>query len=145
MEEYKDILHIFCKINADLALMYEGLHTGVCPQTAKTKEMVEDLEFFKRLLLKKKEELGLKGELSFLEDFSFDTGNPLTKKNAEPVFGIKDGLFFGEKEVAYPVLKQWYESPEEEILKNPYKYEKAVYLLSLVFWGNEEGIMEDSA
>ena len=144
MEEYKALLHYFCFLNAEIAQIFESMTLGVCPDES-IQEKAEDLEIAKNLLLAKKEELGLKGELTFLEDFSFDTGNPLEKKSADPVFGIKDRLFFGDKEAAFPILEKWYQSTEEEIKENPYRYEKAVYLFTYLYWGNEETInMEDA-
>lgn len=137
MEEYKDILHYFCKCNAYLAKAYEDASYGACPE-GEFARVAYDLNVAEKLLLEDKDRLGLKGGLSFLEDFSFDAHNPLKKQSVSASFGIKDGLFFGDKEEAYPILMKWYTSSDEEIMNNPYKYEKAVYLLSLLFWGNDE-------
>ena len=144
MEEYKSILYAFCQINAQLAKSFEELSYGACPG-GNFPELIERLEVAKTLLLERKEALGLKGGLAFLEDFSFDTGNPLETRNAEPVFGIKDGLFFGDKDKTCEVILRWMNSSDEEIMENPYKYEKAIYLLALVFDGNEDLVKENVA
>ncbi len=144
MEEYKSILRAFCALNATLAKILEETTYGVCPD-GKLLLLLNRLEVAKTLLLEQKAILGLKGGISFLEDFSFDTGNPLEKQKAEPVFGIKDGLFFGNKEEACKIILQWMNCTDEEIMNNPYKYEKAIYLLALVFDGNEEMIKEETA
>jgi len=144
MEEYKAILYSFCALNAQMAKAFEEAAYGVCPERQFTNRL-ERLNIAKTLLIEQKEKLGLKGGISFLEDFSFDTGNPLEKRNAEPVFGIKDGLFFGNKEEACEVILRWLDSSEEEIMENPYKYEKAVYLMALVFDGNDNIVKENIA
>ena len=142
MEEYKAILRAFCYYTAQLSRIFEELTFGVCPER-QTLELLERVEVAETLLLESKENLGLKGGISFLEDFSFDTGNPLEKRNAEPVFGIKDGLFFGDREKTCEVILKWMEQSDEEIMNNPYKYEKAIYLLSLVFEGNDDLVKEE--
>ena len=137
METYHELLYYFCALLAHAAKVYEEMLLGVCPASS-FQTVLRHIEISKNMLLEVKSALGLKGGISFLEDFRFDPDNPFLNQKIGSVFGNKDGFFYGNKQTAFPTLLKWSESTQEELLANPYRYEKAVFLLSLLFWGNEE-------
>ena len=80
-------------------------------------EVVEKLEVAKEQLVRVKEELGLPGGLSFLENNKFDG------------FEIKEGLFHGDTEHVLTITSPWMNFNPD----NCYLYEVAHYIQYLAF------------
>lgn len=134
LEDFKDVLVAFCKTNATLTYTAGDLENAVVQERVDLLYLLKKLNTQKEALLSIKEELSLKGGVSFLEDFKFGT-NLLSKEGDIPDFEIKDGVFVGDKEKAYEVASKWL---DEDFEDNPYKFEKANFLLSLIFWSETE-------
>ena len=118
--KYRTSLAGFCSCCVELSFYKEKIINGEMIEDEDTRLLCEKLSFFKKELLNAKEELGFDDGLLFMENNHFQG------------FEIKDGCLIGNPDLAFTILKPWYEGFPAEKEINNYEYEVANFLLSFL-------------
>ena len=117
---YRIALAGLCSCCVNLSLIKEKMVNGEIIDEEKTKVLCDELIYQKESLLQAKEELGFTDGLSFMENNHFKG------------FEIKDGCLIGKSDLAFIILKPWYEGFPSERGINNYEFEVANYLLTFL-------------
>lgn len=115
VEEYRNILCYFCHLSACLEDVKFRLEKGEEVSEEEVSSFLEHMGIAKRSLLNKKEELGIPDGLDFMDNVNFQG------------FQFVDGELSGDYKNLEKILLPWVENFD---MKNPYKYEVGVLLLS---------------
>ena len=114
MDEYQELVSAFCYFTAQIYNFAEKARTGIAVDDKKLAYALRAMDVLKTKLLLKKEQLGLDGGLSFLEDNGF-LG-----------FRIIDGRFMGDKAKVKDIILPWVEKFPGGV--NHYQFEVACYV-----------------
>lgn len=118
--KYRVSLAGLCHCCVSLALLKEKMMNGETIEKEDIKKMCDKLAFHKKELLDAKKELGFDDGLSFMENNHFQG------------FEIKDGCLIGNPDLAFVILRPWYEGFPVERKINNYEFEVANYLLTFL-------------
>ena len=115
IEEYKEFLCYFCYLSAFLEDVKFKVEKGEAISEEEMNFRLTDMAIAKKELLERKEKLGITGGLDFMENVNFQG------------FQYVNGELSGDYENLEKILLPWVEKFD---IKNPYKYEVGVLLLS---------------
>jgi len=120
-KRYRIALAGLCSACVKLSFVKEQLESGEVVEEKEVALLCDKIAFQKEEFLSAKAALGFNDGLSFMENNHFRG------------FEIKDGCVVGNPDLAFTILKPWYEGfPEERKGINNYEFEVANYLLTFL-------------
>ena len=132
-KRYRIALAGLCTACAKLSLVKEKLEAGEVVVECEVSELCSKIKFQKEDFLAAKEELGFTDKFSFMENTHFQG------------FEIKDGCLEGNPDLAFTILRPWYEGfPEERKGINNFEFEVANYLLAFLMEKEKQTVIPDT-
>ena len=129
-KRYRIALAGLCTACVKLSFVKEQLEAGEVVEESEVADLCDNIRFQKDGFLAAKEELGFTDGFSFMENTHFHG------------FEIKDGCVVGNPDLAFTILRPWYEGfPEGRKGINNFEFEVANYLLAFLVEKEKQAVV----